>query len=175
VKPLTLFGVIVVVGLVVIGAALHFTDHSASATPPLPPLSAQEQFVRAGNGLCARFYDELMTAFEGRGIPKTATMKAKYLRLQLPLQERLYAGLRALVPPDREAGTYRRLLSLSRRGMRDVHAGLHAYATGQVGRVALIERDERRVHLNRRANSLSRTLGLTICALNDRQIARRYG
>src|SRR5215470_17415272 len=96
VKPLALFGVIVVVGLVAIGAALHFTGNSASATPPLPPLSAQARFVRAGNGLCARSYDELMATFESRGVPKTVKMKAKYLRLQLPLEERLDAGFRRL-------------------------------------------------------------------------------
>ena len=175
-KPLALFGVIVVVGLVAVGALLRLTDNSASAKPPaLSPASAQAQFVRAGNGVCARYYDELMAAFEGGSIPKTAKAKAKYLRTAMPLAERMYAGLRALVPPDREAGTYRHLLRLARRASRDAHVMLHAYETGQDRRAALLMRDERRDHLNRLANSLSRKIGLTICGLNGQQVAARYG
>lgn len=175
-KPVALFGGIVVVGLVVIGAALRLTDHSASATPPLASkLSAQARFVRAGNGVCARYYNELMANFEGRSMPKTPKMRAKYLRIELPLFERLYAGLRALVPPDRDAGDYRRLLRIARREVRDAHVAIHAYETGQAHPVALIERDERRDHVDRRSNSLSRKIGLTICGLNSRQVAARYG
>jgi hypothetical protein len=171
-----LFGVIVVVGLIAIGAVLHLTNNSASAKlPPLSPASAQALFVRAGNGVCARFYNELMVAFEGRSIAKSRKANAAFLRTALPLADRRYAGLRALVPPDREARTYRRLLRLVRRGDRDAHVALHAYATGQPRRATLVERDERRIHLDRRANSLSRKLGLTICGLNGHQVARRYG
>lgn len=173
-KPLALFGVIVVVGLVAIGAALRLTGHSASATPPLA-VSTRARFVHAGNGLCARYYDELMTNFEGRSIPKTALVKAKWLRIEMPLEERLYAGLRTLVPPGRDARDYRHLLRMARRGIRDLHAALHAYSRGDVRRVASLVRAERRVHLNRRLNSLSRKLGLTICGLNARQVAVRYG
>lgn len=176
VKPLALFGVIVVVGLVAIGAALRLTDHSASAEPPIAPkLAAQARFVRAGNGICARSYNELMTALEGRSIPKTAKVKAKWLRLEMPIVERLDAGLRGLVPPAREAGTFRHLIRVARRELHDVHVALHDYETGQVRRVALIEREERRVHLNRRFNALSRQLGLTVCGLNAHQVAARYG
>jgi len=176
VKPLALFGVIVVVGLIALGALLRLTNNSASATPPIAPaLSTQAKFVRAGNGLCARYYDELMATFEARGIPRTAKVKARYIRLEMPLMERVYAGLRALVPPDREAGTYRRLLRLMRRGMHDAHAALHAYETGQLGRVALLDREERGVHLNRRTNTLFRKIGLTICGLNAHQMMARYG
>jgi hypothetical protein len=175
-KPLAFFGVIVVVGLVAIGALLRLTDNSASAKPPaLSPASAQAQFVRAGNGVCARYYDELMANLEGRSIPKTAMMKAKWLRIEMPLFERLYVGLRALVPPDRDARSYRRLLRMARRAVHDAHAALHAYETGQVRRVALLGREERRVHLNRRSNSLFRKIGLTICGLNAHQVAARYG
>lgn len=173
-KPLALFGVIVVVGLVAIGAALHLTGHSASATP-VPPLSARAQFVRAGNGVCARYYDGLMAAFEGRSIPKTPTVKAKWLRLEMPLMNRLYAGLHALVPPAREARNYRRVLRMARRAIRDARVALHDFETGQVRREALVERAERRVHLNRRSNSLFRKVGLTICGLSGHQVAARYG
>jgi hypothetical protein len=174
VKPLALFGVIVAVGLVAIVAALRLTDHSASATA-VPPLSTQVRFVRAGNGVCARYYDELMANFQGRSLPKTTKMKAKWLRLELPPFDRMYAGLRALVPPAHDARSYRRLLRMGRRAMRDAHAALHDYETGQVRREALIERGERHDHLNRRSNSLFKKIGLTICGLNGHQVAARYG
>lgn len=176
VKPLALFGVIVVVGLVAIGAFLRLTDHSAKATPPLVSnLAAQARFVRAGDGLCARSYDELMAAFEGRSVPKTAKMKAKFLRLEMPIAERMYAGLRALTPPERDARSYRRLLRMGRRAIHDVHVALHDYETGRTRREALVERAERRDHLNRLSNSLFRKIGLTICGLNAHQVAARYG
>lgn len=175
-KPLAIFVGVVVVGLGVIAAGLHLTGHSASATPPpVTAASARAQFVRAGNGVCARYYDGLMTTFEGRSLPKTPKLKTRYLRLEMPLFEHLYAGLRALVPPGREAGTYRRLLRIARREIRDAHAALHAFETGQAHRVALLERNERRDHLDRRSNTLSRRLGLTICGLNAHQVAARYG
>jgi hypothetical protein len=175
VKPLALFGVIVGVGLVAIAAALHFTNHTASATPPLRPLSAQERFVRAGNGLCARAYNEVMDTFEARGVPKTVKMKAKYLRLQLALEERLDPGFRALEPPARDAGAYRQLLRIDRRGIHDTRAELHAYATGQLWRVTLLDRAARRDHVGRRYNALARKIGLTICGLNAHQVMARYG
>jgi hypothetical protein len=105
-----------------------------------------------------------MAAFEGRAIPKTAELKAKYLRLEMPSVERLYAGLRALAPPHRETGTYRHLLRMAQREIRDAHVSLRAFETGQARRAALVERGERRDHLNRRANSLSRKRGLNLSA-----------
>lgn len=176
VKPLSIFVCIVVVGLAAIVAGLHLTEHSASGTPsPAPTAAAQSQFVRAGNGVCARFYDGIMATFQGRSVPKTPKMKARYLRLEMPLFEHLYAGLRALVPPGREAGTYRRLLRDARRELHDARVAVHLFETGQAGRVAVLERNERRDHLDRRYNSLSRTVGLSICGLNARQVATRYG
>jgi hypothetical protein len=176
-KPLALFGGIVVVGLAVLFAGLRLTDHSARASATLPPPvpSASAQFVRAGNGVCARYYQELMTTFEGRAQPKTSKMEARYLRLEMPSVERLYAGLRALVPPERDAGDYRRLLRIARRELRDAHVALRAFETGQLRRERLIERAERRDHLDRRSNTLSRRIGLTICGLNAHQVAARYG
>ncbi|HEX5173940.1 MAG TPA: hypothetical protein VFV91_07335 [Gaiellaceae bacterium] len=175
VKPLGIFVGVVVVGVAVIAAGLHLTDRSASAKPVVPTASVQAQFVRAGNGVCARYYQELMATFEGRSSPKTPTSKARYLRLEMPLIEQVYAGLRALVPPGREAGPYRRLLRIARREIHDDHLALHAFETGQAHRVVLLERDERRDHLSRRSNSLSRRVGLTICGLTARQVATRYG
>jgi hypothetical protein len=116
-----------------------------------------------------------MATFEGRSLPKTPKLRARYLRLEMPLIDRLYMGLRALVPPGRDARTYRRLLRIARREIHDGHAALHAFETGQVHRVALLEREERRDHLDRRSNSLSRRIGLTICGLTGRQVATRYG
>ena len=174
-KPLGIFAGVVVVGLAVIAAGLHLTGRSSAKPPPVPTASVQAQFVRAGNGVCARYYQELMTTFEGRSLPKTPKLKARYLRLGMPSLERLYAGLRALVPSARDAGTYRRLLTIARRELHDAHVALHAFETGQDGRVALLERTERRHHLSRRYNSLSRRVGLTICGLTARQVATRYG
>ena len=172
-KPLALFGVIVVVGLVAIGAALHLTNNSASAKlPPLSPASEQALFVREGNGACARFYKALFTALEGRGKPKNAKTWARYLRMTIPLFVRMDAELRTLVPPRRDAGTYRRLLRISRREIREARAVQHALETGQVRRARRIGRGE---HLDRRANSLSRKIGLTICGLNGHQMSQRYG
>ena len=176
VKPLGIFVGIVAVGLAAIAAGLHLTEHSASGKPPPAPTAVvQAQFVREGNGVCARYYQELMVTFEGRSLPKTPKLKARYLRLEMPSIEHLYAGLRALVPPGREAGTYRRLLRIARRELHDAHVAVHAFETGQARRVALLERNERRDHLNRRSNSLSRRVGLSICGLTARQVATRYG
>jgi hypothetical protein len=174
VKPLALFGVIVVVGLVAIGAMLHLTNNSASAKPPpLSPASAHALFVREGNGVCARYYDEVMAALEGRSIPRTAKAWAKWGRLAVPLDERLGARLRALVPPGPDARTDRRLLRVYARVLHNEHVLLHAYETGQLLRARLIVRQAD--HLSRRFNSLARKLGLTICGLDGHQIARRYG
>lgn len=176
-KPLAIFGGVLVVGLAVIFAGLRLTDHSAGATPPpAPPAQATSaQFVQTGNGVCARYYRELMLALEGRSLPKTTRMKARYLRLEMPAVDHLYAGLRGLVPPQRDAADYRRLMRIARRELHDAHLALHDYETGQVRRERLIERGERRDHLDRRSNSLSRSIGLTICGLNAHQVAARYG
>jgi hypothetical protein len=54
VKPLAIFRGIVVVGLVVIFAALRLANHSASADslPAQPTAPTHAQFVRAGNAVC---------------------------------------------------------------------------------------------------------------------------
>ena len=175
VKPLGIFAGIVVIGVVLIAAGLRLTDRSASAMPPLPIPTAQAQFVRAGNGVCARYYEEVMATFEGRETPKTVKMDARYIRLGMPAMVRLYAGLRALVPPRSQVRTYRRLLRVAGRELHRARAELHAFEAGQAGRARLIDRHARRQHFDRRYNSLSREVGLTICGLSGRQVVARYG
>jgi hypothetical protein len=71
VKPLAIFGGIVVVGLAVIFVGLRLTDHSASANPLPTPLT-HAQFLRAGNAVCHRYYREGKAIFKSK--PKTLKM-----------------------------------------------------------------------------------------------------
>lgn len=174
-KPFAIFGGIVVVGLVLIVGGLRLTNHLASATPP-PPTSTpptpltHAQFVRAGNAICARYYRADPTLFKH---PKTLKMVTRDLRISIPFMEREIAGLRALVPPPRDAGTYRRLLTGVGQLDRDAHAVLHAFETAQYRRGVLIARHTN--HLDKHLNSLSRNVGLTVCGLTSRQVKARYG
>lgn len=174
-KPFAIFGGIVVVGLALIVGGLRLTNHSASATPPpatstAPTPLTHAQFVRAGNAICARYYRDDPTLFKH---PKTLKMVTKDLRISVPVMEREVAGLRALVPPASDAGTYRRLLAGAGQGVRDARAVLHAFETAQYRRGVLIARHTN--HLDKRLNSLSRKLGLTVCGLTGRQVKARYG
>jgi hypothetical protein len=174
VRPLAIFAVVVVVGLIAIGVGLRATDHSASAKPPPPlptPLS-HAQFVRTGNRVCDRYYREGTKAVPKRE-QKTLKAATRDLRVLMPLMERDAAGLRALVPPRSDAGTYRRLLSVMGQELYDFHATLHAFETRQVRRGVLIARHAD--HLDKRFNSLSRKLGLSVCGLTGRQVRARYG
>jgi hypothetical protein len=174
VRPLAIFAIVVVVGLLAIGAALRLTDHSASAKPspaPAPPPLTHAQFVRAGNEVCARYYRDGIAIFKKQ--PKTLKMLRKDLRIMMPLMDRHAAGLRALVPPRSDARGYRRLLRVEGQELYGAHAVLHAFRTGQVRRGVLIARHLD--HLDKRFNSLSRKLGLNICGLTGRQVRARYG
>ena len=99
-------------------------------------------------------------------------MITRDLRIQVPLMDRLGAGLRALVPPRRDAGTYRRLLNVAGQELYDAHAVLHAFETGQFRRGVLVARHSG--HLDADYNSLSRKLGLSVCGLTGRQVKARY-
>ncbi|HET8751368.1 MAG TPA: hypothetical protein VFM43_02440 [Gaiellaceae bacterium] len=175
VKPLGIFAGIVVVGLALIVGGLRLTDHSATATPPPAPMPlSQAQFVRTGNAVCADYYRAL---FKSQTIShpqaKTLKMITRGLRIQVPLMDRLATGLRPLVPPRRDAATYRRLLSVLGQELYDAHAVLHAFETGQFRRGVLIARHGG--HLDRAYNSLSRKIGLKVCGLTGRQVKARYG
>lgn len=174
-KPLAVFAGILVVGLAVIFAVLRLTAHPASADPlPVPQSSlTKSRFVRTGNGTCARYYQQLEANFEGRPRPNSRKMYVQYLRIAIPLAGRLDAGLRALVPPRRDAAAYRRLLRGAAQEVSDARAALHAFESGQVRRGQRIERDGD--HLSNRLNSLSRKVGLTICGLTGPQVSARYG
>ena len=142
--------------------------------PPVPttptPLS-HAQFTRAGNGLCTRYYRQNMPTIKSH--PKTLNALATYLRNAIPPLQREDAGFRALVPPRKDAGTYRHLLRVAGLELREAHSALHAFETGQVGRGVLIARHLGQ--LDKPYNSLSRRLGLTVCGLTRRQVIARFG
>jgi hypothetical protein len=94
-------------------------------------------------------------------------MVTRDLRLWMPLVERDVAGLRALVPPVRDDGTYRSLLGVMGQENYDARAVLHAFETGQYRRGVLVARHMD--HLDTHFNSLSRQLGLTACGQTAEQ------
>lgn len=169
-RPLIIFGVIVGVGLLLLAVGLRMTDHPAKAYAA-PTRLSRERFVRAGNGVCDRYYRDGRRLITSQ--PKTVRMLTKNLRLSIPLMAREAAGLRALVPPRSDAATYRLLLSLDGQEIDAAHRVLHALETGQVRRGVLVARYAD--HLDRRLNTLSRRLGLTVCGLTGRQVRARYG
>jgi hypothetical protein len=172
VKPLAVFGGIVVVGLAVIFVGLRLTDHSASADPlPAAPTSlTHAQFVREGNAVCDRYYRDDPTIFRN---PKTVKAFKRDMQIAVPFVDRMAAGLRALVPPPSDAATYRRLLGGLGLQNRAVHAMLHAFETGQIRQGVLIARSTARLDLH--LNSLANKVGLNICGLSDHQVRARYG
>jgi hypothetical protein len=175
VKPLAIFGGIIVVGLAVIFAGLRLTSHPASAaplstTPAAPTSLTHAQFVRAGNAVCLRYYRDDRTIYMH---PKTLRAITRDLRISIPHVDREVAGLRVLVPPPSDAGTYRRLLRGVGQLDRDAHAILHAFETRQYRRGVLVARSTQ--HLDKHLNSLSNKLGLKICGLTGRQVRARYG
>jgi hypothetical protein len=177
VKPLALFVGVVVVGVGVIFLGLRLTDHSAKASPaPTPPVApkplTQAQFDRAGNAICARYYHLEVPLSEKPA--KTLRAITRVLRIDTAAWDRQAASLRALVPPPNDAGTYRRLMRGAARFSRDLHAVLHDFETGQYQRGALNATQLTPARV-RPLNRLTRTLGLNICALNDRQARARYG
>lgn len=177
VKPLGLFVGVVVVGLAAILLGLHMTDHSANASPPpttpaAPKPLTQAQFDRAGNAICVRYYRVEAPLSEKQA--KTLKAVTRYLRIDTAAFDQETASLQALAPPPNDAGTYRRLLRGVGRFSRGLHALVHDFETGQYRRGAL-NATQLTPALSRRLNHLARTLGLNICALNDRQQRARYG
>lgn len=161
------------VGLALIAVGLRMTDRPASANPLLTartPLS-QAQFVRAGNAVCARYYRQIMPILESH--PKTVRALTRYVRNSIPPMEREAAGLRALIPPRRDAATFQRLLRVTGQELRETHAVLHAFETGQVRRGVLLARHAG--HLDKPYNALARKIGLSVCGLTGRQVRARYG
>jgi hypothetical protein len=169
VKPLAVFGGIVVVGLAVMFAGLRLTNHSASADPLPTPLT-HAQFVRAGNAVCDRYYRDDPTIFRN---PKTVKALTKDMRIAVPFVDREAADLRALLPPLGDADTYRRLLGGLGQMDHNARAMLHAFETGQIRQGVLIARSTAR--LDSHLNSLANKVGLNICGLNGRQVRTRYG
>src|SRR4029077_14597274 len=60
VRPIAIFAIIVVVGLIAIEAGLRATGNSASANPlpKTPTPLTHAEFIRAGNRVCDRYYRE---------------------------------------------------------------------------------------------------------------------
>ena len=163
-KPIAIFAGIVLVGLALIVGGLHLTDHSASATPPPPlptPLS-HAQFVQAANRVCQR---ELRES-KARGLrhPKIKNLRTltRDFRLAVPLFDREFAGVRVLMPPRSEAARFRHLITILGAAQRNAHGILHALQTRQIGRAFSLSRQQD--VLDKRANAISRKLGLTVCA-----------
>jgi hypothetical protein len=167
VRPLAVFGGIVLVGLAVIFASLRLTDHSASANP-LPasrtapaPLS-HAQFVRAANRVCGR---ELRES-KARGLrhPKIKNLRTltRDYRLAVPLFVKEAQGVRVLIPPRTDAPRFARLVRVLRVAIQNAHGILHALQTRQIRRAFLLSRQQDA--LDKHANAISRTLGLTVCA-----------
>jgi hypothetical protein len=171
VKPLAIFGGIVLVGLAVIFGGLRLTNHSARAEslPSQPTPLTHARFVRAGNAVCDRYYRSDPMLFRN---PRTAKALTRAMRIAAPYFDRMAAGLRALVPPRGDAPTYRRLLGGLGQADHALHAMLHAFETGQIRHGVLVARSTARMgsHLN----SLAKKLGLNICGLGDRQVRARY-
>jgi hypothetical protein len=168
VRPFAIFGVVVVVGGILIAAGLRLTAHSASATPPpnaipTPTPLSRAQFVRAANRLCFRNNRQGKALFKK---PKTLIMLAREVRLAVPLLDREIAALRALIPPSRDAATYRRLLNDLGPEQREAHIMLHEFETRQWLRGAAAARQLDRLgkQLNRRDDPALKKLGLTVCA-----------
>jgi hypothetical protein len=167
-KPLAIFGVVVVVGLIAIEAGLRATDHPASADALPTPLT-HRQFVHAGNAVCDRYYRDDPTIFRN---PRTVTALTRDMRIAVPFVDREAADLRALVPPASDAAVYRRLLRELGLQNHDAHAMLHSFETGQIAQGLVISRSAARLDL--RLNALANELGLNICGLSGRQVAARY-
>ena len=163
VKPLAIFGAVVVVGLIAIEVGLRATAHTASATPPPTPLT-QAQFVQRGNAVCAVYNRSAKAVLTPN--PKTFRAATRELQRWMPLVQRDVAGLRALVPPVSDDATYRSLLAVMTQEDAEVHSILHDFETGQYQRGVLLLRQGS--HLDNRFNSLARTLGLTACATTAR-------
>jgi hypothetical protein len=170
-KPLAIFAGVVAVGLVVIVGGLRLTDKSASATPSVTPPKplTHAQFVRAANAVCVRYYHEDSTIYRH---PKTLRALTRDLRISVPALDREVAGLRPLLPPPSDAGTYRRLLRGVAKLQRGAHVVLHAFNTRQYRRGVLAARTLG--YLDRHLNSLANRLGLNLCGLSGQQVKARY-
>jgi hypothetical protein len=165
-RPLAVFGVIVVVGLAVIAVGLRLTDHPASATPPpaapSPTPLSHAQFVRAANRVCQRELRD--SKAKGLRHPKIKNLRTltRDFRLAVPLFDTEAAGVRVLIPPRSEAARFRRLVTTLGVAQQNAHGILHALQTRQIRRAFLLSR--RQDVLDKHLNALSRKLGLTVCA-----------
>jgi hypothetical protein len=164
VRPLAIFGAVVVVGVVLIAAGLRLTDHPASATPPprtaSPTPLSHAQFVRAANAICRRSSRKGKAIFKKKA--KSLTMIARQVRIAVPLFDSEAAALRALAPPSRDAAAWRRLLKHLGQDERQFHAIRHAFETRQWIRGAAIARQLDVT--GKRDDPALKKLGLTVCA-----------
>lgn len=164
-KPLAIFAGVVVVGLALIAGGLRLTGSSAganpSATPMITPLT-RTQFVHAADRVCGQ---ELREA-KARGLrhPKITSLRSltRYFRLAVPLFDAEAAGVRVLIPPRSEAAAFRRLTTNLALSEGNANSILHALQTRQIRRAFLFAK--RQDVLDKRMNTESRKLGLTVCA-----------
>jgi hypothetical protein len=167
-KPFAVFAVVVLVGGIVLAVGLRLTDHSASATPPpratsAPRTLSRAQFVRAANRICLRSDRQGKAVFRK---PKSLHMLTREFRVAVPLLDREVATLRALMPPSRDAATWRRLLNDLGPEQRQMHVIRHAFETRQWVRGVAAARQLVRLGklVDRRDDPILRKLGLTVCA-----------
>lgn len=163
-KPLAIFTVIVVVGLIVIAGGLRATRGATPTVTPPRPLSRAE-FVQAANGVCRRTTREAKAREKGLPSPKK-NLRAftRDMRIAVPFFEKETADVRALIPRLRAGPTLRRLASTLEIAQYNAHSLLHAAETHQIRR--LLSFASRADALDKRLNRLSRKLGLTVCAKN---------
>ena len=153
-----------VVGLIAIEAGLRATDHAASANP-LPTALTRPQFVRAANRACQRA-NRASKALSKEPKPTSLRLASTRFRNIASVFDHATMTLDRLMPPLREAAAYRRLLRSVAAMDRMLEQGVHDLDTGQYRQFALRWRAEKRRlnTLGRRADSLARKLGLTVCA-----------